>query len=130
MNKRIAALALLFIAFSSAMAADIFDIPATGAWVKVRNDKEIKQWSARPASQPRKQIDFISQLVEGGKRDAFYVVRDPCSNGSVSIVIIKVGAKDGVGIGCNGGMVSKSITILDKVQSLPAEAASLLKTEK
>jgi hypothetical protein len=120
------AMMIAVVAVSVAPAvAQVFDIPATGAWVKVQ-DGEVTQWSAIPSTNTKMRIDLVS-YVENGNRITYYLIRSACSDGKVASAVIKPGNKLGVGVDCNGSMVANTATILDTVQKLPTEAAALIK---
>jgi hypothetical protein len=124
---RTVAILILTVAVSltPAVAQGFLDIPATGAWVKVQ-DGNTTQWSAIPSAQPKTRIDLISYL-DGGNRTSYYLIRSACSDGTVSSYVIKPGSQLGLGMDCNGSVVTGTSTSLEKVQKLPAEAAALLK---
>lgn len=115
---------VVFISLASANA-EVFDIPATGAWMRVQ-DGETTQWSAISSAAPKTRIDLVS-YAENGNRITYYLIRSACPNGKIASAIIKAGNKLGVGIDCNGNTVTKSAVVLDKVQKLPVEAVALLK---
>ncbi len=114
------------VSLTPAVAQGFLDIPATGTWVKVQ-DGDATQWSAIPLTQPKTRIDLISYL-EDGKRISYYLVRSACSDGNtVTSYVIKPGNQLGLGVDCNGRLVTGTSTPLEKVQKLPPEAAALLK---
>jgi hypothetical protein len=124
--KRITILALLVISVSLTPAvAQVFDIPATGAWVKMQ-DGEITQWSAISSAQPKTRIDLVS-YVEEGERITYYLIRTACSNGKITSAVIKPGNMLGIGVDCDGYTVTTYAAVLGRVQKLPTEAAALLK---
>lgn len=126
MNAKNIALMIVLVAISLTPAlAEVFDIPATGAWIKVQ-DGEVIQWSAIPSAHPKTRIDLLS-YVENGNRTTYYLIRATCSDGTVASTVIKPGDKLGVGLDCNDSMVANIATVLNKVQKLPKEAAALIK---
>lgn len=125
MKNFLIGLLVLLVSLTS-VTANIFDIPSTGAWVKVQDGK-VTQWSVIPAEHPKTRIDLIS-YVEDGKRMTYYLIRSANSDGKISIAVIKPGNKLGVGLDSRGNMVKKTATVLDDVNALPAEALALLKS--
>ena len=127
MNTKCVAMLIAVVIISLAPAtAEVFDIPATGTWIKVQ-DGEATQWSAIPSAEPKMRIDLVS-YVENGNRTTYYLIRTACADsGKVASAVIKAGNKLGIGVDCNGYTVVKDAVVLDKVQKLPAEAATLLK---
>lgn len=105
--------------------AEVFDIPANGAWVKVQDGKII-QWSAISSTESRTRIDLVS-YVEEGKRTTFYMIRSACSNDKIISSVIEPGNKIGVGLDCNGNTIATDAAMLNKVQKLPPAAMVLIK---
>jgi len=129
MSKNIVRFASIFAAImlmtGMTATAQVFDVPATGAWVKVQ-DGAVTQWSAIPSAHPKTRIDLLS-YVENGERTTYYMIRTACSDGKVASAVIKPGNQLGIGLDCAGYTVAKTAAVLDEVQKLPVAAAALLK---
>ena len=114
-------------AVTKAENGTIFNIPATGTWVKVQSGG-VTQWSAIPPTAPETRIDLVS-YVKNGNRITYFLIRSACSDGTVGSAVIKQGNKLGTGLDCNGHIVATEMTsvMLGEVEKLPREAAVLLK---
>ena len=120
---------LIFIAAVSltpAVAQGFLDIPASNTWTKVQ-DGEASQWSIIPSAHPKTRIDFISYLEKDGTRTSYYMVRSSCSDGDkVAAYTIKPGYQLGLGVNCNGDVVSGTFTPIGEAPKLPPVAAAFL----
>ena len=123
---RMATLVLLaFTAFATTAFAQVFDLPADGAWRNVQTG-DVTQWSAIPTSQPHTRIDLLS-YTDHGVRTTYYLVRSACANGEVAAYTLKPDNRLGIGVDCAGNLIEGDSSILNRTQKLPAAAAALLR---